>query len=142
MNIGVFGISQKVETGNEFSVDISIKTLTAIRFLVLVSQQEQGYQSSLGFRVAPEGNKRLIQLVRYDANGVDSGVSEITELTMWNGKLRLTLKFSGAQVKAYVNDTHFGQTQITFADRYLFLGYQVMSGAANKPYIDISIDSP
>lgn len=142
MNIGVFGISRKVDTGNDFSVNISIKTLTAIRFLVLVSQQERGYQSSLGFRIASEGNKRLIQLVRYDANGVDSVISGTPELPLWGGKLSLTLKFSGAQVRAYVNDAYFGQTQITFADRYLFLGYQVMSGAANRPYINISVDLP
>lgn len=56
--------------------------------------------------------------------------------------LRLSIKFNGTQARVYVNDAYFGKTQIDFADRYLFLGYQVMSGVANRPYIDISIDLP
>ncbi len=142
MRIGVFGISRKIETGNEFSVDVHIKELTAIRFLVMLSKQERGYQTSIGFRILREGNKRLIQLARYDANGADSVLSETPESSLWNGNLRLTLKINGPQVRAYVNETYFGQTQIEFSDRYLFLGYQVMSGATSKPYINLSVGIP
>lgn len=142
MSIGVFGISKKTAIANELNVEISIKELTAVRFLALVSQQKQGYQSSIGFRILREGNKKLIQLVRYDSNGFDSVISETKELDMWNGNLRLTLVFTGPRVRAYVNDTYFGQTQIEFSDRHLFLGYQVMSGGSNRPYLHVIIKAP
>lgn len=142
MNIGVFGISRKVETGNEFGVVVSLKTLNAIRFLAVLSQKERGYQHSVGFRILRDGNKKLIQLVRFDSQGVDSVIANTPELDLWSGKLKLTLKFSGTRVRAYVNDAYFGQTQIDFADRYLFLGYQVMSGGTSRPYIDLSVSLP
>jgi hypothetical protein len=142
MNIGVLGISQNVETGNEFSITVSIKTLKAVRFLTLLSQRERGYASSIGFRILREGNKKSIQLVRYDSSGFDTVVSDINELDLWDGKLKLTLKFNGPQVRAYVNNAYFGQTQIDFSERYLFLGYQVMSGGASQPHIDLSVDWP
>ncbi len=142
MNIGIFGISKKIASANELSIDITIKELKAVRFLTLISQQKQGYQSSIGFRIVREGQKKLIQLVRYDANGYDTVASETTELDMWAGKLKLTLQFNGPQVRAYVNNAFFGQTQIEFTERYLFLGYQVMSGGGNNPYIHLFVKSP
>lgn len=142
MNIGIFGISKKIASANELSIDITIKELKAVRFLTLISQQKQGYQSSIGFRIVREGQKKLIQLVRYDANGYDTVASETTELDIWAGKLKLTLQFNGPQVRAYVNNAFFGQTQIEFTERYLFLGYQVMSGGANNPYIHLFVKSP
>ncbi len=143
MNIGVFGISRKVETSSEYSVFVSLKTLNAIRFLAVLSQNKTGYQHSIGFRILREGNnKKLIQLVRFDPQGFDSVVANTPELDLWGGNLKLTLKFSGPQARAYVNDTYFGQTQIDFADRYLFLGYQVMSGGTSRPYIDLSVRLP
>ncbi len=142
MNIGVLGISKKTASVNELNVEISIKELTGVRFLVLASQQEQGYQSSVGFRIVREGNNKLIQLVRYDSNGFDSVISETRELDMWSGNFKLSLRFNGPQVRAHVNDAYFGQTQIEFADRHLFLGYQVMTGGANRPYLHVLINAP
>lgn len=142
MNIGVIGISRKVETGNEFSVVVSLKTLNAIRFLAVLSQKERGYQHSVGFRILRDGNKKLIQLVRFDNQGVDLVIANTPELDLWGGKLKLTLKFNGPQVRAYVNDAYFGQTQIEFIDRHLFLGYQVMSGGTSRPGIDLSVSLP
>lgn len=134
--------AKKIASANELSIDITIKELKAVRFLTLISQQKQGYQSSIGFRIVREGQKKLIQLVRYDANGYDTVASETTELDMWAGKLKLTLQFNGPQVRAYVNNAFFGQTQIEFTERYLFLGYQVMSGGGNNPYIHLFVKSP
>lgn len=142
MNIGIFGISKKIAGDKELNVDLTIKGLNAIRFLALVSRREQGYQSSIGFRVIREGQKKLIQLVRYDANGYDTVAAETTELDIWDGKFRLTLRFDGPQVRAYINNAFFGQTQIEFIERYLFLGYQVLSGGANNPYIHLSVNIP
>ncbi len=97
---------------------------------------------SIGFLVIREDKKRVIQLVTYDARGYPEKISEIEDLPMWDGKLNLRLEARGPMVRAYVNDTYFGQSQITFVKRFLFLGYQVMSGGESKPALDVAVDLP
>lgn len=142
LNIGVFGVSKNLDVGSKLNIRVEIKELRATRLLVLLSRQEQGYFASLGFRLIREGDKRLIQLVSYDSQGFEEVISDMPEPGIWEGKFTLTLNFNGPQVKAYANGAFFGQTQIEFVERYLFLGYQVMSGGADKPYIHVILDVP
>ncbi|MCS6992723.1 MAG: hypothetical protein N2117_15755 [Anaerolineales bacterium] len=142
MNIGVFGISRKWENPNELNVNVQIRVLRNIRFLVLLSRQERGYAHSVGFLLVREGNVREIRLVTYDPKGYNESVSTLKELEMWEGNLNLRLEIRGAQARAYVNGAYFGQSQIAFTERFLFLGYQVMSGGESKPYIDVQVDLP
>lgn len=142
MNIGIYGISRQWENTNELRVSLQVKILKQVRFLVLWGSKETGYADSIGFRLIREGNTRLIQLVTYDARGYPETLSEIQDLPMWEGKLNLRLETRGPMVRAYVNDSYFGQSQITFTKRFVFLGYQVMSGGESKPALDVEVNLP
>ncbi|PWH12675.1 MAG: hypothetical protein DDG60_11915 [Anaerolineae bacterium] len=142
MNIGIYGISRQWQNPNELSVTLQVNTLKQVRFLVLWSSKEVGYADSIGFLLIREGETREIHLVTYDARGYPETISRTKDLPMWNGRLNLRLEAQGALVKAYVNDTSFGQSQITFARQFLFLGYQVMSGGESKPALYVEVDLP